>query len=355
MRAVWLVVFVGGVALAAPPSLSWEGKLVWTPPAELIPSQKLGLGLTWAGWEWAGKAEVEEGVWRFLTLSGTRKFEFLTLSPGLSFDPKVPKFEAFTLPWKLALHGLTLEGVARLEEKGFGWGLTLLGPKDAFLEQLRLRFNLKRFLDEVLEETFTPSFSFGQVRFRVALPCCVTRLRAWLDFTKAGFSELGLSFPLPFPREALLSFVGIVRLSLERKSVYLAPSFFYELPPCVVAFLGLDWDQATWTIKGIRVYAVGFRCELGEMEVRGLTALEDIGLVPRPYREALWVSWKGEGCCGPARFGAALYFGEEGLFGLGRADVGAELPLAPGVTVGLGAELPKADVPKLVLSWRVNL
>lgn len=256
-----------------------------------VPITSSTLGLTWAaaGWEWTGKAAVEDGVWKALTITGSGKVGHIELSPSVSFDPQVPTFRTLTIPWKLDFLGLAAEGVARLQEKAFGWGLTLLGPKDALFERVRLRFNLKRFLDEALEDTFAPSFSFGEVRFRVALPCCVERVRGWASFTKAGFSELGVSFPLPIPREIRLLASAVVRFSVDKKAMFLGPGLIYDLPPCVEAFLGLDWDPATWTIRGIKVYAVGFRCQFGDVLVRALTSFEDIGLVKRPYRKAVWL------------------------------------------------------------------
>lgn len=353
MRAV-LVVVLGGAALAAPPALLWEGKLVWTPP--VAPAWSSTLSLTWPamGWEWTAKAVFEEATWTELTFSAASGLGQVEASPSLSFDPQRPGFRSLTVPFKAKLWGLEAEGIARLEEEGFGWGLTFHGPKDSFLEGVRLRFNLKRFSDEVFEETFAPSFSFGEVRFRMALPCCVERVRGWLRFTKAGFSELGVSFPLPLPRETGLFASGAVRFSLDKKNVFLGPGFTYELPPCVEAFMGLDWDQATWTLRGIKLYAVGLQCEVGTVRVRALTQLEDIGLIKRPYWEALWLEWEGGGCCGPSRFSAAAYFGVEGLFGLGELDVGVELALAPGFTLGLGAELPAPGEPSFSGCWRLS-
>lgn len=357
MRGALVVLVAGGVALAAPPTLLLEGKLTWTLPAA-TPTLSSTVGLTWtaAGWEWTGKAGFEAGAWKTLAFTGSGKLGELEISPALSFDPQGPAFQAVSMSWKHNFLGLAAEGVARLEGKGFGWGLTFLGPKDGFIERVRLRFNLKRFLDQAQEATFAPSFSFGEVRFRVALPCCVERLRGWLQFSKAGFAEVGVSFPLPLPRESGLLASGVVRFTLDKKSVFLGPGLVYELPPCVEAFLALDWDQGTATLRGIKVYAVGFRCEVGEVRLRALATFEPIGLVKPPYREALWLAWEATGCCGPLRFNLGAYFGEGStLFGLGEVEVGVEFALAPAFVLGLGAELPVAGSPKLALSWKVAL
>lgn len=356
MRRALVVLVAGGVALAAPPALLWEGKLAWTLPA-VTPTLSSTVGLTWtvAGWEWTGKAGFEAGAWKTLAFTGSGKFGGVELAPSLAFDPQGPAFQALTVLGRLDLLGLPAEGVARLEEKGFGWGLTFLGERDGFIERVRVRFNLKRFLDEPQEATFAPSFSFGEVRFRLALPCCAERLRGWLSFTKAGFSELGLSFPLPIPRELRLLASATVRLSADRKTAFLGPGFVYDLPPCVEAFLALDWDPGSATIRGIRVYGVGFRCEVGEVRLRALTTFEPIGLVKAPYWEALWIAWEGGDCCGRARFNLALYFGDGGLVGLGEVEIGAELAFSPGFALGFEAELPLAGSPKLALNWRAAL
>ncbi|MCX7750596.1 MAG: hypothetical protein N2320_03460 [Candidatus Bipolaricaulota bacterium] len=356
MRAALLVLVLGGVAFASPPSLLLEGRLAWTLPAA-TPTLSSTVGLRWtlAGWEWVGKAEFAAGTWTTSTFSGTGKLGEIELSPTLSLDPQGPGFRALTVPGKLDLLGLPAEVVVRLEGKGLGWGLAFRGPKDGLVEEVRLRFNLKRFLDEVASDTFAPGFSSGEVRFRVALPCCVDRLRGWFVFTKAGFSELGLSFPLPFPPETGLLASGVVRLSVDKKSLSVGPGMIYHLPPCVEAFLALDWDSSTGTIRGIKVYAVGFRCRLGEFTVRGLTTFEPIGLVKAPYREALGITWEGGGCLGPAKFTSTLYFGDGGMFGLGEVELGAEIALGQGLALGLGAELPAAGSPRLTLRWRASL
>ncbi|QAA75770.1 MAG: hypothetical protein BIP78_0002 [Candidatus Bipolaricaulis sibiricus] len=355
--AVGLALLWGAGAAAASLSLEWEGKLVWTLPSP-TPALSATLALTWTvlGWEWISTAVHEDTVWKALTFTGTGGIGDLDLSSALAFDPQEPAFRSLTVRLKAESLGVTLDGVARLESRGLGWGLTLVGPRDGLVERVRLRFNLKRFLDEALEDTFASSFSSGEVLFRIALPCCVERLRGWLSFTKVGFSEFGLSLPLPLPRETGLAFSTVVRFRVDEKTTFVAPAMIYEPPACVEVYLGLDWDRTTWAIRGIQTYAVGFRCQLGAVRVRGITELRPIGLVKRPYWEAIWVSWEGEGCCGPTKFQVAAYFGDANLlFGLGEVDVGVEVPVAPGVVIGLGAEMLVPGDARLSLSWRAEL
>ncbi len=354
MRPVWLMVVMGGVVLAAPPTLLWEGKVTWTLPAATSSLEaRLALGGEVWGWRWEGMTSFTEGEWRELKLRASGLAGELSFSAALEWDPQVPPFLGLTAQVKGAPFGLKAEWVGRLEEKGWGWGLRLFGPAGSLVESVRLRFNLKRFLDEVYKDTFVPSFSFGEVRFVARLPCCVERLRGWLLFTKEGFSELGVSFPFPVLQETGLFFAAVMRFKVTEKRDFLAPGLVYRPPACVEAFLGLDWDPTAWRIQGIRVYALGFRCQLEGFSVRVLTMFEDIGLVKRPYKEAVWLGWEGAGCCGPTRFWATLYFGEAGLFGLGEMEVGTEFNFAPhgSVLAEAGFTSEKAS---LGLGWRVR-
>lgn len=68
------------------------------------------------------------------------------------------------------------------------------------------------------------------------------------------------------------------------------------------------------------------------------------------------MTWEGTGCCGEAKFTASAFFGDGGfLFGLGEVEVSVEVPLAPDVTLGLGAEVPVAGDTRFTLSWRAKL
>jgi len=285
MRGWALGVLLGGVALAAPPSFLWEGKLLWTLPSA-VPAWDSRLEVAWelAGWRWGAVGTFKDAAWRALTLSCSGNLGEFALSPAMTFDPQEARFLGLTVPWKLGFLGLALEGLARLEEKGLGWGLTLVGPRDGLVERVRVRFNLKRSLDEVVEETFAPSFSFGEVWFRVRPPWCVERIRGWLQFTKEGFEELALSFPLPWKLDCGVSFGARLRFRPDEARITLFPSLLYQWPPGVTVFLGLDWDAATSALRGIKVYGLGFHGEVGKLRFRTVTSLakDGIGLVKDP-------------------------------------------------------------------------
>ncbi|MCS7217189.1 MAG: hypothetical protein N2507_05250 [Candidatus Bipolaricaulota bacterium] len=353
MRAVWAVV-VGGVALAAPPALLWEGKLSWALPAGPL-SWEASLSWAWEawGWRWEPKARFVDGIWREFKFLGTGRFGEFVLSPGVDFDPRGPRFLSLTLPVKGAIWGLRLEGVARMEDKGIGWGLTFFGPAGSLLERLRLRFNLKRFLDEVLEEDWRPSLSLVEAMWSVPLAGCEERVRGWLVFTKEGFSELGASFSLRLPRELGLTLFSVTRFKTEEKRVFLSHGFVYQLPACVEAYLGVDWNPTTWSIEGIKVYALGLRCEADGLSLRFLASFEPIGLVKEPYGQGLWLGWEGAGPCGPVKFCLALYFGDVGLWGVGEVEAAVEFDLGPG-SLSLNTQVKTGEV-RSGLGWKVSI
>lgn len=62
-----------------------------------------------------------------------------------------------------------------------------------------------------------------------------------MSLAEAGFSELGLSLPIPWKMDLLTSVV--VQLAVDKRSVFLELGFVYGLPPCIEAFLGLPETQ----------------------------------------------------------------------------------------------------------------
>lgn len=352
-----LALVVSGAAWAAPLSFSWEGKVSWTLPGpELALTSLLSLNWTLYGWEWGAAASYEEGEWKSLTFHGSGGAHLFSFSSAMTFDPEDLTFQSLVLRLKTEFMEIKAEGVARLEGRGLGWGLTIIGPKGGLIERVRLRFNLKRFLDEVLENTFSPSFSFGDVWFQFNLPCCVERVRAWLSFTRGGFSELGLILPLPLPQASGLSFSIVSRFKADEKDALLVPTMIYKPPACVEVYLGLDWDPALWAVRGIQIYALGFHCQLGDVEVRAVKEFRPIGLVKEPYKEALLVAWDGGNCCGPTKFSAAGYFGDGGgLLGLVGLEASVEVVITREIAIGLGTDAPFSGPTSLILKWRAKL
>ncbi len=354
---VGLALLNGALGAAGPLSLDWEGALSWDLATQAA-SLETGMTLGWevGAWAWTATSTLSDGVWTELAFAGRGVLGELELAARTGFDPQAAAVLGTTLSGSVPVEGLRLEGVARLEPGGFGWGLTVQAPQGALLERLRLRFNLKRTLDEVAQDTFAAGFSYGEARFSLPAPCCVDRVRGWVRFTKSGFDEAGTSFSLPLFPDQGISLGSTVRFVTTGKRDSVTPMWVYEAPACVEVIAALDWDEGSSGLWGVKVYALGVRCEVGAITVRSLTVLgEGIGLIKSPYWELLSLQWTGAECCGPAEFGVTFYFGDTGLLGIGELEATFEAALSERLRVGLGLELPAAGGGTLRLSWRVEL
>jgi len=353
MRAWVAVGLAGGVALAAPPSFLWQAELSWELPTVTFSfTTKMELLWTLPLWAWKSTVEIEDGLWTNLTFSGSGKIGFLEVFPAVSFDPQGLRLSGATFTWKHPLAQGFLEGVARLEERGFGWGLSYLGGRGEALQRLRLRFNLKRYLDEVLEESFSPEFSFLEALFRVPLECCNTTLSARFAYTKAGFEQLSLGLSLPRGLPCDLGFWANVLFRVDRKDAHIFPSLVYAPPAGVILFLGVDWEGSTF--KGLKIYAFGVQGELGNMRFRFFTSLaeDEISFVKDPYWETLTLTWAFPGCCGgKGEVQMDLYFGEAGLFGLGEISLVGTIPLAKNMRVSFGVSASLFGPKRLLFGW----
>lgn len=352
-----LVVVGGGVAFATPPTLTWTGELSWEFPESVTWNTGFELGWTDDLWGFTAQTSFADEGWKELTFRGAGKMGEVELFPALELDPAVPAFKAASFSGRWTGGGLGLEGVWRLEEKGFGFGMGLRGPRDSPLERLRLRFNLKGYRDEVLSDTFAPSFSFGEAWLRIPAPCCFPVIPAGLRFSKAGFEEAWISLG-PGPELCCGIRLGAtVRFMAAGKEVFLAPSLSYRTPPGLDLFLGLDWDSSEWALRGIKLWAIGFHGEVGNMRFRGLTSLAEdrINLVRDPYWELIELCWKVPACSGEGEVGLTFYFGDGGPFGLGEMEAQGRIPLSGGSQLVIVLSVAHSGSSTHTLGWKVLL
>ncbi|MGB9757369.1 MAG: hypothetical protein ACPLZE_02665 [Candidatus Bipolaricaulaceae bacterium] len=357
MRWAFAVLWAG-VAWAAPASLAWKANLSLTfPTATFAFSSELELAWAMPLWAWKLGVSVEDGVWKRFLLSGSGKAGYLELFPGVEFDPQTPRFLAASVTGRVPWGGGSLVGVARLEEDGFGWGISYMGSRNEPIQRLRLRFNLKRYADEVLEKSFAPSFSFLEAWLRIPLDCCLRDLSLRFSLAKGGFERLSLS--LRFPEELLcgLSFWANFIVDAEGKEALILPSLAYTPPAGVVLFLGVDWDRTTYSFRGLKIYAFGFEGALGALHFRTFTSLaeNEINFVKDPFWEVVTLKLEIPSCVGEkASAQTDLYFGDTGLFGLGEIAVLGNFPLAQGLRISLKLNVSLVEEKSTVgLGWEV--
>ncbi len=350
MKALVLVLWASWAAWASI-SLEWEGRLAWALPDAVSLSADFTLGWEGGGWRWSLASSFSHGAWTKLSLAGKGRLGEVEVLPSLEFDPQAQKFLGGKALWSWDGLGLDLLGVAKLEEKGFGWGLELKATGSP-LERVRIRFNLKRFLDEVLDPTFSPSFSFLEARFSLPLPCCIPKVRGRLIFSKSGFDELSLGFSFPGGLECGFFLWAHVRVRAEEKEVRLFPGVLYQGPQGLFLFLRAHWEDST--LQGIELYGIWIQGEVEGIKFNVLTSLapKEVPLVKPPFFEKVEVKGRTSGCCGGGKWKTTLYFGDQGLFGLGEVEIKAEAPLGENFVLIPGFAWSVPDHVSVELGWK---
>ncbi len=242
--------------------------------------------------------------------------------------------------------------MVRLERTGAGVGLSLTGEDSSPLRRIELRFNLKRYRDEILEDTFSPGFSYATVTFEFPLAEGKS-VGGKLLVDKSGLEELWLQLQPPVDLLPWLSLGMSVTFQGDEKSVAVSPSLSLSSPACLDFYWGVSWDSSDAVLDGLKLYGFGIHCQFGSVELHSLTSLApgEIALVKPPYWELLGLAWKFPGCCGEGEASAVFYFGEEGLFSVSELAVEVSFPVSPSLTIALGLSLPRAGPTTLTLSW----
>ena len=210
-------------------------------------------------------------------------------------------------------------------------------------------------MDEILEDTFVPEFSFLEALFRIPMDCCNTTLSARFSCAKAGLEQLSLGFSLPRGLPCDLGFWANLLFRVDRNDARIFPSLVYMPPTGVILFLGVDWEGSAF--RGLKIYAFGLQGEIGNARYRLFTSLaeDEINFVRDPYwEEMLTFLVAFPGCCGEkGELQMDLYFGDQGLFGLGEVEVWSRVPLAQNVRVSFGVSGGFTGIRKLRVGWEI--
>lgn len=156
---------------------------------------------------------------------------------------------------------------------------------------------------------------------------------------------------LPFA----ISLSSFLTFTPDEKTITLSPSLNLENPDCFDFYAGLEWDAATHTLSELLFYGMGMRCEIGEVQLRMLVALDPsvLALVKSPYRSLLGLIWPIAGCCGVEGEGSLVFFfGSANLFDLEEINAELSLPITDRLTLALAIEAPMTSQPTFILGWQ---
>jgi hypothetical protein len=324
--------------------------------ATLLGTAEWEAGWRGEGWQFSFLTTFAENTWETLGLEGLVTLPGLELAPRVSFDAPEKAFSFARLDVEAKWSDYRAQGLALLESEGLGWRVFIRGGNEAFLDRLRLWWNLKYARDELVEATFSPFLSWGDATLRFS-----DFVGLSLRFNhEEGFEHAGLQFG---PTEAtfwgIRWFVTMIFL-VDRARVYHTPSFSVENPPGVSVYVGTIWDRDESILSGIKLYGFSFYGKIGEVRFRSYTSLVGgINLIKDPYWELVGLIWEWPSRCSEDKGEAsvAFLFGGEGPFSLGEVDFESEIPLFEGFTLSLGACLETAgrDDSSFSLGWTYAL
>jgi len=308
------------------------------------------------GWQVSGIAKVEDNQWTELRWEGSSTLGKVNLTASTVFDPQNASFTSMQMDADFLWSGLQVGTIGRLEESGAGLGVSIAGPSDSIVQGVDLRFNLKRYQDEIVEETFCAKFSYAAITLKLPVPC-MDYISSEIDLGRDGLDEAWFQLTQPVNVFPWLSFGVATTFRTDEKEVSLSPSLSLSSPPCFDLYFGVDWDSTSNTLNGLKIYGIGFHGEIGGVQIRSLTALlpDEIALVKDPYWELLGIVKKISTCCGEGEVSAVAYFGDSGLFDVGEVDLEIDLPLAQTLKLTLKASLPTREAPSFTLGWKGDL
>jgi hypothetical protein len=293
------------------------------------------------------------------TLATTAAFtlDALALSGSATFDVPTSSFTdaAFALTAPLLDADLTVSAV--VEPGAIGVQMTLTATGDSVIQSLTVGFNLDAF-GRIQTTSCTLPFTQAEARFSLPLDACDTAIDARIRFDCAGLGELSLSAPhvgdLPFA----ISLSSFLTFTTDEKTITLSPSLNLENPDCFDFYAGLEWDAATHTLSELLIYGFGVRCDIGEIQLRMLVALDPsvLALVKSPYRSLLGLIWPLAGCCGSdGEASLVFFFGSANLFDLEEIDAELSFPITNQLTLSLAIEYPMTGLPIISFGWQIML
>lgn len=361
ITAILALALSWGMACSGVPSLHWGGGIL-IDLAGGVPWVTLEstLALSWQGngWETGLTAAVTNNEWNELQWDGAAVLAGMELASSVVFDPAGAAFTSAQLEGEITWSGVRIEGVARLETPGVGFGVSLHGGDGnaTILRELRLRFNLRCNRDAVIAQTCSPDFSFATIAFEFPF-LCMDNISTRIELDKTGFTEAWISLGQGVEILPGISVAGSLSLNVDEKKVLLSPSLVLASPAHIDLYWGLDWEEEENKLSGLKLYGVGLHGELGDVRLRGLWSLapDEISLVKAPYWAVIGFAWEIDGCCGQRGAGnVGFFFGDDQLFDLGQVEIELEIPLGERLIVQAAIRIKTDGGHSLRLGWELE-
>ena len=287
--------------------------------------------------------------------SGVLAGAAVDVAASLRFDPVTAELSGSTAGVTLETSALRLAFDLVRQGDGFGATTKLAPVEQTVLDSITLGLNVDAF-GEVQTQSCALRFTYAAADFAFSFGCA--EVDATITFLETGFSELVLAAGNVGGLPVGITLGAQVQYAVDEKRAQVVPSVSLESPECFDLYAGLVWDEATRTLSGISLYAIGLAYEVDNVRVRGLWELDPpaIELVQEPYWALLGIVWDIAGCCGETGEGSmALFFGGAGLFSIGEVELGLEWPAAPGLELSLGVTYTLPGVTQITFGWRAEI
>lgn len=343
--------------LCSPLLFETESRLSWSlSDPQWSMSSRMQIAYVATLWDWDIVLRFSNGRWDDITFGLDPHHDRLAVSCRLGFDALVNAFDRGTIQTTLTIAGLRMEGVACITPAGLGYGLSLHPVQDTFLKQLRLRFNLKRSLNEVTEGTFAPRFSFAEARFRMTPSWAHKPVYGWLWLDPTGLVEAGASTHWAFLPDQGISLAGTIRLFSSDRQITLMPLWTYETPACLEIIATLELGETLHPPWSVVWHAVGIHADLGEVSLRTLHVVNPSATVIKPpYSDLIRLKWQRDHGDRRTEMAINLYLGDTGFLGLGEADLALTFSPTDTLQIDLSADVSPSSLLRFELCWALHL